>query len=46
MHRIILTVPPDNHVERMDTPGARMSTTLPKLEKVAKRSELSVAPTV
>jgi hypothetical protein len=35
-----------NHVDVIPTPGAIISTAVPKLEKLAKLSVLSVAPTV
>lgn len=42
----MVLVPPLSQVERMFTPGAMISIMVPKLEKDAKRSELSEAATV
>ena len=43
---LIVLEPLPSHHEVMPTPGARMSTHAPKLEKPANESPLSVAPTV
>jgi hypothetical protein len=43
---LIVMVPPLNHVEVIDAPGAKMSIQEPVLEKLARVSDGVVAPTV